>query len=48
MERAKRIDFEFYIVLDKIGEETLYFRPRKDGRGRRADDASTRSSGAAT
>ena len=31
MERAKRIDFEFYIALDG-GEETLYFRPRKDGR----------------
>ena len=32
MERAKRIDFEFYIALDQSGEETLYFRPRKDGR----------------
>jgi phage protein D len=31
MERAKRIDFEFYVALDG-GEEVLYFRPRKDGR----------------
>jgi len=33
MERAKRIDFEFFIALDeRTGDEVLYFRPRKDGR----------------
>ena len=29
MERAKRIDFEFFIALDASGEEVLTSRPRQ-------------------
>ena len=37
MERAKRIDFEFFIGLDEAsGEEVLNFVPRRDGRDGRA------------
>ncbi|MEU4689789.1 hypothetical protein [Actinoplanes sp. NPDC023714] len=33
MERAKRIDFEFFVeVRDGTGEEVLHFHPRRDGR----------------
>jgi uncharacterized protein len=36
MERAKRIDYEFFITLGTGGEEILSFVPRRDGRdGRR-------------
>jgi phage protein D len=34
LERAKRIDYEFYIdIAEGAGNETLHFRPRRDGRG---------------
>jgi phage protein D len=37
MERAKRIDYEFFISLDeKTGEEVLSFIPRRDGRDARS------------
>lgn len=37
MERAKRIDYEFFISLDeKTGEEILSFLPRRDGRDARS------------
>jgi uncharacterized protein len=37
MERAKRIDYEFFIGLDGVtGEETLSFVPRRDGRDARS------------
>jgi phage protein D len=33
MERAKRIDFEFFILVEeRTGEEVLHFCPRRDGR----------------
>jgi uncharacterized protein len=37
MERAKRIDFEFFIGIDESsGEEVLHFVPRRDGRDARS------------
>jgi phage protein D len=36
MERAKRIDYEFFISLGPSGKETLSFLPRRDGRDGRS------------